>query len=139
MIAQLEFQEILDALAPMPAGTPRAPKQDLNLAAFTLGLAAALKAHCLTHALFNILTSIGRAQAIRGFATIAQVAIDLGVTFNSVHIQLHKSPHFFLIGKMANVSGGTPMNSICLTKEAIELLVSINKKAKRYASQTPTA
>lgn len=134
MIAQLEFQEILDCIAPAPPTKAKPLKQDINLSAYTLGLAAALKSVALSHALFNLLTSIARAQALRGYATTAQAAIDLGITFNAVHLQLHKSPNMFSVSKTEPTSQGRPaMNALRLTPEAIALLVTINKKAKRYA------
>lgn len=134
MIGQLEFQAIINTLAPSKQ-KPKAPRTDLNLAAYNIALAASLKAHGLTHALFNILTSVARAQVLRGYATTAQVAIDLGVTFNSVHLQLHKSPDLFLVGKDPTPTGRPPMNTLRLSQESIDLLYSINKKAKRYAQQ----
>lgn len=136
MTSQLEFEKLLAGLKCLPpqAKLPKV-RPGLNATNYTIALARALKAENLSHALFNILTCIGRAQVDRGFATTAQISIDLGVTFNSVHIQIHKSPQLFSINKDKHRSErGTVMNRITLTDEAIALLVTVKKRAKRYAT-----
>jgi hypothetical protein len=140
-LSQLEFCALVAALPPVkePARKLPKPKPGLNATNYTLSLAAALKAENLSHALFNILTCIGRAQAERGHATTAQISMILGVTFNAVHIQIHKSPQLFRITKGSTKSAkrGGGMNHITLTEEAIGLLVSINRRATKYAKDIP--
>ena len=140
-LSQLEFQELVTSFPPpaKPARKLPKPKPGLNATNYTLSLAAALKAENLSHPLFNILTCIGRAQAERGHATTAQISMVLGVTFNAVHIQIHKSPQLFRIEKGSNKSAkrGGGMNHITLTEEAIELLVSIQRRATKYAKELP--
>jgi hypothetical protein len=142
MLTQLEFENLLASIccperAAVAVRLPRPDKEGMSIAAYTIGLAAALKSEALTHALFNLLTAVARSQAARGYATIPQVAIALGVSFNSVHIHLHKSPDLFEVRRGEVKDGGT-LNRITLAAAAIGLLVRVNKRAKKYAKH-PTS
>ena len=138
MLTQLEFEALLSSIC-CPERVTRVARRDregISIASYTVGLAAALKSEALTHALFNLLTAVARSQAARGDATIPQVAIALGVSFNSVHIHLHKSPDLFEVRRGEIKDGGT-LNRITLSAEAIPLLVTVNKRAKKYAKNSP--
>jgi hypothetical protein len=126
MTTQPELPAIV-ALFPPPE--PRLPrvKPGLNATNYALALAKALKRESLSHPVFNILLAAARAQAVRGFATIPQIALDISVTFNAVDQQLRKAGHYFL------VDDSTMPKKLTLTTEAIFLLQTVNKHARRYA------
>lgn len=128
MNTQPEFAELLEDL---PESSPKLPatKRGLNAANYTIGLAAALKTENLTHALFNLLTSIARAMASGTKATPARCSLELAVSHQSVYLHVCKNPDLF------EVHPGHGRTHYTLTPEAVRLLVSVNRKAKRYARQ----
>lgn len=101
---------------------------------YTIALAAALKAEQLTHALYNMLASIARAQSLRGYASTPQIAIDLGVTFNSIQIHLGKTPDLFTVSRCETRTPDGTLRRITLTPDAIKLLSSIKKHVDSYIS-----
>ena len=135
MITQLEFDQLMAAVARSET-PPRLPKvkTGLNTQTYALGLAKALRVENLAHGTFNVLTAIAREQARHGHATTTRIALALGVSFNAIHLHLHKSPHYFRKVIDPERKCGV-LNRLQLSEEAITLLVTIQRKAARYAEQ----
>lgn len=138
MLTQQEFDAILAQL-PEPSTATRPPARPARgIFDFNLAIARALRSVELSHALFNVLASIARQQVSRGYATMAQVAIDAGVSFNAVQQHLLKSAHLFTQERRPEREGSAGhFVQVTLTQEAVTLLRDVNARAIRYAKATP--
>jgi len=134
MIAQLEFQEIIDRLPPAPPARLHLRRKGLNLANYAIGLSAAINSYQVSHPLFALLTAVARDQVRHGHAIKPSLAAALGVTFNAVSQHLLKFPDLFHQESPAHDhSPGRTLARVTLTAEAATLLRDINRRAKRYA------
>ena len=132
MLTQMEIEAVLMALPPeCRVAQRRAVRKDQNLVDHQIALARALKKENLSPALFHVMLSVARQEVARKYATTVQVCIDLGVSVNAIHIHLHKSP--WLFENKSEVRKGI-IRRIGLSAEAVELLVKVQKSAKRYAN-----
>ena len=134
-LTQQEFATIISELPPPACGKrPVRTKTGKGIFDFNLAIAKALRSVELSHALFNVLASIARQQANRGFGTMATAAIDSGVSLNAVQQHLIKSPHLFSTHRR-DVREGSAGHflEIRLSQESIDLLHTVNCRAIRYA------
>lgn len=128
MIEQPEFEAIVSAFPP-PEQAPPKIRKGLNTHTWTLALTKALRRVELSHAVFSYLIAAARAQQFRGYATIPQIALDCGCTFQAVDQQLYKTHGYF-----SKDTTSRPAR-LTLTQDAIQILHRVNSLARKYATQ----
>ncbi len=135
MITQLEFDHLIAALEPPPPfqRVPIRKAEDIGAFDYALGLAASLRTHNVPPPAFNLMVSFARQQHARGWASVPQTATDLRCTYNAVRYQIKEHPELWTITADQAFGPGNFSYRITLTQEALQLLASIQRRAKAFA------
>lgn len=128
MIEQPEFEAIVAALPPPRESPPPKIRPGLNTHNWTIALTKALRRAELSHPVFSYLLAAARAQQLRGYATIPQIALDCGCTFQAVDQQLYKTHGYF------SKDTTTRPARLTLTQDAIAIIHRVNSLARKYAT-----
>lgn len=95
---------------------------------YTIALSNSLRAHNLTHPVYDVLACVATFQAENdgtGHATYPRISAALGCTFTNVQIHVSRNPEFF------QVETGHALRRLRLTAEAIELLSKIKGRIEK--------
>ena len=93
---------------------------------YTLRLAGALRRHCLSHALHDVLAAVAKLETTDGHATIPGVALRLGCTFQAVTLHVYRNPGLF------RVSENAVPRQVRLSQESVDLLARIKERTHSH-------
>lgn len=105
----------------------------MNTIIYTIRLAVALRAHNLTHQIYDVMLAVFHLQEERGHATIPAVCIALSCTYQNVVQHLVINPDWFLCDETAKP------RQYCLSPEALIILRKVEDHIKRPLVGTDSA